>query len=43
MVSDNVGPTEGYFLFIFTLFVFILVVNIIGMVPYSFTMTSHGC
>jgi ATP synthase subunit 6 len=42
MVSDNVGPNgRGYFPFVFTLFVFILMVNIIGMVPYSFTMTSH--
>ncbi len=42
MVRDNVG-TEGmkYFPFIFTLFVFVLTLNMLGMVPYSFTVTSH--
>ncbi|MCG8696249.1 MAG: F0F1 ATP synthase subunit A [Minwuiales bacterium] len=42
MVRDNVG-TEGrkYFPFIFTLFIFILFSNILGMLPYSFTTTSH--
>ncbi len=42
MVRDNVG-TEGmrYFPFIFTLFMFILAANMLGMVPYSFTVTSH--
>ncbi len=42
MVRDNVG-TEGrrYFPFIFTLFVFILFSNMLGMMPYSFTTTSH--
>lgn len=42
MIRDNVGP-EGrkYFPFIFTLFMFILFGNLIGLVPYSFTFTSH--
>jgi F-type H+-transporting ATPase subunit a len=42
MVKDTVG-TEGrkYFPFIFTLFMFILVANLVGMLPYSFTATSH--
>jgi F-type H+-transporting ATPase subunit a len=42
MVRDNVGH-EGkkYFPFIFTLFLFILFGNLIGMVPYTFTFTSH--
>lgn len=42
MVRDNVG-TSGmkYFPFIFTLFMFVLVLNMLGMVPYSFTVTSH--
>lgn len=42
MVRDNVGA-EGrkYFPFIFTLFMFILFGNLIGMIPYSFTYTSH--
>src|SRR5690606_30354406 len=42
IVSDNVGPKgEKYFPFIFTLFVFVLLSNLIGLVPYSFTLTSH--
>lgn len=42
MVRENVG-TEGraYFPFIFTLFMFILFSNLIGLIPYSFTVTSH--
>ncbi|MTJ83269.1 MAG: F0F1 ATP synthase subunit A [Telmatospirillum sp.] len=42
MIRDNVG-TEGrkYFPFIFTLFMFVLVGNLLGMVPYTFTYTSH--
>ncbi len=42
MIRDNVG-TAGmkYFPFIFTLFMFVLGCNIMGMVPYSFTVTSH--
>jgi F-type H+-transporting ATPase subunit a len=42
MVSDNVGPNgKGYFHFVFAIFTFILMIKIIGMVPYSFTVTSH--
>jgi len=42
MVRDNVG-TEGmkYFPFVFTLFMFVLALNMLGLVPYSFTVTSH--
>jgi F-type H+-transporting ATPase subunit a len=42
MVRDNVG-TDGmkYFPFVFTLFMFVLTLNMLGMVPYSFTVTSH--
>ncbi|MFO0995633.1 MAG: F0F1 ATP synthase subunit A [Alphaproteobacteria bacterium] len=42
MIRDNVG-SEGrrYFPFIFTLFMFILFGNLLGLVPYSFTFTSH--
>lgn len=42
MVRDNIG-IEGrkYFSFIFTLFLFILMGNLLGLVPYSFTYTSH--
>ncbi len=45
MVRDNVGSAGmRYFPFIFTLFVFILMLNMLGMLPlghYSFTATSH--
>lgn len=42
MVRQNVG-TDGmkYFPFIFTLFMFVLALNMLGMLPYSFTVTSH--
>jgi F-type H+-transporting ATPase subunit a len=42
MIRDNVGQ-EGrrYFPFVFTLFMFIFAGNVIGMLPYSFTFTSH--
>ena len=42
MIGDNIG-NEGirYFSFIFTLFLFILIGNLLGMLPYSFTWTSH--
>ncbi|MDH3581434.1 MAG: F0F1 ATP synthase subunit A [Hyphomicrobiales bacterium] len=42
MVRDNVG-TAGlkYFPFVFTVFMFVLFLNMLGMIPYSFTVTSH--
>ena len=42
LIKDTVG-TEGrpYFPFIFTVFMFVLVGNLFGMVPYGFTFTSH--
>jgi len=42
LLKDTVGP-EGrpYFPFIFTIFMFVLFGNLWGMVPYSFTFTSH--
>ena len=42
MIRENVGQ-EGrrYFPFIFTLFVFILLGNMLGLIPYGFTFTSH--
>ncbi|MBM3566666.1 MAG: F0F1 ATP synthase subunit A [Alphaproteobacteria bacterium] len=42
LLRDTVGP-EGrpYFPFVFTVFMFILFGNMWGMMPYSFTFTSH--
>jgi len=42
MLRENVG-SEGmkYFPFVFTLFMFILFCNMLGMIPGSFTVTSH--
>lgn len=42
IVRDNSGE-EGmkFFPFVFTLFVFILTLNMLGMIPYAFTVTSH--
>jgi F-type H+-transporting ATPase subunit a len=42
MVKDNVGD-EGkkYFPFVFSLFLFILGCNLVGMLPFAFTATSH--
>ncbi len=42
LLRDTVGA-EGrkYFPFVFSLFMFILFGNLLGMVPYSFTFTSH--
>ena len=42
MISDTAGPkAKPYFPFIFTLFMFVLFCNMVGMLPYSFTVTSH--
>ena len=42
MISDTAGSkAKPYFPFIFTLFMFVLLCNMIGMLPYSFTVTSH--
>ncbi len=42
MLRDITGD-EGmkFFPWIFTIFIFILVLNLIGMIPYTFTVTSH--
>ncbi|HSK29478.1 MAG TPA: F0F1 ATP synthase subunit A [Candidatus Limnocylindria bacterium] len=42
MIRNNVGSGgRPYFPFIFTLFVFVLLGNMLGLIPYSFTYTSH--
>ncbi|MBK9078996.1 MAG: F0F1 ATP synthase subunit A [Hyphomicrobium sp.] len=42
MVRENLGK-DGmtYFPWVFTIFIFILVLNLLGMIPGSFTVTSH--
>ncbi len=42
MLEQNVGASGRRFVpLIFTLFMFILTCNLFGMIPYSFTVTSH--
>ncbi len=42
MVRDNVGEKGmGYFPLVFTLFMIVLLGNVLGMIPGSFTYTSH--
>jgi len=42
LVEEQVGKKgRKYFPFIFSLFTFLLFSNLIGMIPYSFTTTSH--
>ncbi len=42
LIKENVGP-EGlkYFPFIFTVFLFVAFGNLLGLLPYAFTFTSH--
>ena len=42
LLFDNVGiKGQPYFPFLFAVFVFVLQSNLIGLIPYSFTVTSH--
>jgi len=42
MINDTAGTSaKSFFPFIFTLFMFIFFCNMVGMLPYSFTVTSH--
>ena len=43
IVTNQINPKSGqmFFPFIYALFIFILINNLIGMVPYSFASTSH--
>jgi len=43
VVTNQINKTKGqiYFPFIYTLFILILINNLIGLVPYSFSTTSH--
>ena len=42
MIRDNIGAKgRQYFPLVFTLFMIVLLGNMLGMLPYSFTYTSH--
>ena len=42
MINDTAGSkAKPFFPFIFSLFMFVLFCNMVGMLPYSFTVTSH--
>ena len=42
MVDENIGPNgRKYVPFIFSLFMFVLACNLIGLIPFAFTVTSH--
>ena len=42
MCTDQIGPEgRAFFPFVFTLFFFVLMGNLLGMLPYAFTYTSH--
>tara|TARA_Y100001970_G_C14258549_1_gene877559 strand:+ start:12253 stop:12993 length:741 start_codon:yes stop_codon:yes gene_type:complete len=42
LLKDTVGNDgKKYFPFVFSLFMFILIGNMVGMIPYNFTFTSH--
>ena len=43
IVTNQINPKSGqmYFPFMYTLFIFILINNLIGMIPYSFASTGH--
>jgi len=42
LIRDTIGADgRKYFPFVFTAFMFILVGNLLGMMPFSFTFTSH--
>lgn len=42
MIRENIGADgRKYFPFIFTIFMVVLMGNLLGLIPYSFTYTSH--
>jgi len=42
LLQDTVGNDgRKYFPFVFSIFMFVLIGNMLGMIPYSFTFTSH--
>jgi ATP synthase subunit 6 len=42
LIKEQIGEKgEAYFPLVFTIFVFIVASNLLGMIPYSFTVTTH--
>ena len=42
LLNDTVGDQgKQFFPFVFSIFMFVLIGNMLGMIPYSFTFTSH--
>ena len=43
LIVDNIGASKGKFFFplVFSIFLFIVSLNAIGLIPYTFTLTSH--
>ena len=42
LLNDTVGEQDKrYFPFVFSIFMFVLIGNMVGMIPYQFTFTSH--
>jgi len=43
LIVDNLGKLEGqnFFPILFSIFLYIASLNLIGLIPYSFTLTSH--
>jgi len=42
MIKENIGAAGArFFPFIFVLFIFLVFMNMFGLIPYTFTPTSH--
>ena len=42
MITDNAGQeARKYQPFVFSMFIYVLLANLLGMIPYGFTVTSH--
>ena len=42
IVKEQIGEKgQGYFPLVYTIFTFLVISNLVGMIPYSFTITTH--